>query len=79
MKMTFRWFGEKDDCIPLWQIRQIPGVTGVVGGLYDEPLGVVWPIEKIAHLERTVESAGLGLAVGREAGRITCRWPSWQP
>ena len=25
MKMTFRWFGEHDDCIPLWQIRQIPG------------------------------------------------------
>jgi len=63
MKMTFRWFGEKDDCIPLWQIRQIPGVTGVVGALYDVPVGEVWPIEKIAHLKRTVESAGLELEV----------------
>ncbi|MDR1411829.1 MAG: mannonate dehydratase, partial [Spirochaetaceae bacterium] len=30
MKMTFRWFGSKDDSVTLHQIRQIPGVTGVV-------------------------------------------------
>jgi hypothetical protein len=35
LKMTFRWFGEKDDSITLSQIRQIPAVTGVVGALYD--------------------------------------------
>ena len=29
MKMTFRWYGEKD-CIPLNYIKQIQGMTGVV-------------------------------------------------
>ncbi len=63
MKMTFRWFGEKDDCIPLWQVRQIPGSPGIVGALWDVPVGEVWPVEKIAHLKSTVEAAGLQLEV----------------
>ena len=33
MKMTFRWYGEKDT-IPLSYIRQIPGMTGVVPAVY---------------------------------------------
>ena len=28
MKMTFRWYGEGYDPIPLSYIKQIPGVTG---------------------------------------------------
>lgn len=32
-KMTFRWFGPKDDNIPLKYIRQIPGIYGVVTAL----------------------------------------------
>lgn len=63
MKMTFRWFGEHDDCIPLWQVRQIPGAPGIVGALFDVPVGEVWPVEKIEHLKRTVEAAGLKLEV----------------
>ena len=63
MKMTFRWFGEKDDSVTLGQIRQIPGVTGVVGALYDVPVGDVWPIEKVIHLKNAVEKAGLELEV----------------
>ena len=58
MKMTFRWFGEKDDCIQLWQVRQIPGAPGIVGALFDVPVGEVWPVEKIAHLKATVEAQG---------------------
>lgn len=61
--MTFRWFGEKDDSVSLEQIRQIPGVTGVVGALYDVPIGDVWPLEKILKLKKTVESSGLKLEV----------------
>ena len=34
MKMTFRWYGEKD-CIPLDHIKQIQGMTGVVTAVYD--------------------------------------------
>jgi mannonate dehydratase len=61
--MTFRWFGEQDDCIHLWQVRQIPGAPGIVGALFDVPVGEVWPVEKIAHLKSTVEAAGLALEV----------------
>ena len=30
MQMTFRWFGKEKDTVSLEQIKQIPGVTGVV-------------------------------------------------
>lgn len=63
MKMTFRWFGEKDDSVTLQQIRQIPGVYGIVGALYDVPVGETWPIEKIRELKTKVESYGLKLEV----------------
>lgn len=35
MEMTFRWYGSKFDTVTLEQIRQIPGVTGVITTLYD--------------------------------------------
>lgn len=63
MKMTFRWFGEGYDSIPLEHIRQIPGRPGIVSALYDVPVGEEWPIEKIENLKRTVEKAGLELEV----------------
>ena len=37
MRMTFRWYGEKDDKITLQEIRQIPGMDGIVGALFDVP------------------------------------------
>ena len=61
--MTFRWFGEKDDSITLSQIRQIPATTGVVGALYDIPVGEVWSLEKILQLKKTVEVSGLEIEV----------------
>jgi mannonate dehydratase len=30
MRMVFRWFGEGNDTVTLDQIRQIPGVEGIV-------------------------------------------------
>ncbi|WP_366891331.1 mannonate dehydratase, partial [Trueperella sp.] len=33
MKMTFRWYGEGFDPIPLQYIKQIPGMTGTMGVL----------------------------------------------
>ena len=30
MEMTLRWYGSKFDTVTLKQIRQIPGVTGVI-------------------------------------------------
>ena len=35
MEMTLRWYGSKFDTVTLEQIRQIPGVTGVITTLYD--------------------------------------------
>lgn len=47
MEMTLRWFGKEADSVTLEQIRQIPGVTGVVTTLYDTMPGEVWPHERI--------------------------------
>lgn len=63
MKMTFRWFGQEGDSVTLGQIRQIPGVTGIVGALYDVPVGEVWPLEKILSLKKQANDAGLSLEV----------------
>lgn len=62
MKMTFRWYGE-GDCIPLRYIRQIPGMSGVVTAVYDEPVGEVWSEEKIARLKSLCDAEGLSMEV----------------
>ena len=59
MKMTLRWFGKDFDSVTLQQIRQIPGVTGVITTLYDIPAGDVWPIERIKAMQAEVEAEGL--------------------
>ncbi len=59
MQMSLRWFGSKFDTVTLKQIKQIPGVEGVITTLYDIPAGEVWPIEKIQALKAEVESADL--------------------
>lgn len=46
MDMTLRWFGEGVDSVSLEQIRQIPGVKGVITTLYDIPAGEEWPMEQ---------------------------------
>ncbi len=61
MDMTLRWFGSKFDSVTLQQIRQIPGVTGVVTTLYDTKPGEVWPEESIKALREEVESHGLAI------------------
>lgn len=62
MEMTLRWFGKKFDSVTLEQIRQIPGVTGVVTTLYDTMPGEVWKVEKIRAIKKEVEDAGLRIA-----------------
>jgi mannonate dehydratase len=58
MKMTFRWYG-KQDKITLEQIRQIPGMQGVVWALFDVPVGDVWPLDKIKDITDKIKSYGL--------------------
>ena len=63
MKMVFRWFGRADDNITLKDIAQIPGMTGIVGALFDVPVGEVWPLEKIRALADEVHQSGLEFEV----------------
>jgi len=60
--ITFQWFGPRDQ-IPLAHIRQIPAVRGIVGALFDIPVGERWPLDRIAALRQEVERYGLPLAV----------------
>ena len=47
MQMTFRWFGADRDSVSLNQIKQIPGVTGIVAALHGLPAGELWTEEMI--------------------------------
>ena len=62
MEMTLRWYGSKFDTVTLEQIRQIPGVKGVITTLYDTEPGEVWSRERIHALKNEVEEAGLHIA-----------------
>lgn len=61
MKMTLRWFGTGFDSVTLQQIRQIPGVVGVITTLYDTKPGEVWTRGAIRALKDEVEAAGLSI------------------
>lgn len=62
MEMTLRWYGSQFDTVTLKQIRQIPGVKGVITTLYDTQPGEVWSQERIHALKAEVEAAGLYIA-----------------
>ena len=59
MKMTFRWYGENSDSVTLKQIRQIPGMSGVMGFLDYKAAGEVWEEEEIKRYIDQVHAAGL--------------------
>ena len=40
MQMTFRWYGEGNDSITPQDIKQIPGVTGLVWALHHKQASV---------------------------------------
>lgn len=52
MNMTLRWYGPGYDSVTLEQIRQIPGVKGVITTLMGKMPGEVWTEEEIAELKR---------------------------
>lgn len=62
MEMTLRWYGSEFDTVTLQQIRQIPGVTGVITTLYDTRPGEVWSRERIQKMKTEVESSGLHIS-----------------
>ena len=59
MKMTFRWYGEGRDSISLKQIRQIPGMSGLMGVLDEKAAGEVWTEEEIKKYVDHIHAAGL--------------------
>ena len=76
MQMTLRWYGSKYDTVTLKQIRQIPGVTGVISTLYGTAPGEVWEMDDILALKTEIEAAGLQLAVSASGSpdRSSCRY-----
>lgn len=62
MEMTLRWYGTGFDTVTLKEIRQIPGVTGVITTLYDTKPGEVWSRQRIRALKQEVEAAGLRIS-----------------
>ena len=63
MKMTFRWFGEGNDPIPLSYIKQIPQTEGIVWSLHHVPAGEEWPMEDILKVKAQADQAGLHIDV----------------
>ena len=59
MQMTFRWFGKEKDTISLEQIKQIPGVVGVVPALHDLPAGEAWTEDRVQAMYDEITAAGL--------------------
>lgn len=59
MDMTLRWYGPGYDSVSLEQIRQIPGVEGVITTLYGTTPGEAWELDDIKKLKKVVEDAGL--------------------
>ena len=62
MKMTFRWYGEKDP-VTLEQISQIPLMNGIVSAVYDVAPGEVWSNESIERLRTQANAHNLTFEV----------------
>ena len=63
MKMTFRWYGEGNDSIPLKYIKQIPNTTGLMGVIDQYAAGEVWELDVIKDYVKHVNEAGLEVEV----------------
>lgn len=63
MQMTFRWYGEGNDKISLQDIKQIPGVTGIVWALHDKMPGEIWSEEEIAKVKAQCDEYGFNIDV----------------
>ena len=59
MDMTLRWYGPGYDSVTLEQIRQVPGVKGVITTLYGTKPGEAWEKDEIKKIKKVVEDAGL--------------------
>ena len=62
MEMTLRWYGTGFDSVTLQQIRQVPGVQGVITTLYDSVPGEAWELSAIQKIKKEVQDSGLKIA-----------------
>ena len=58
INMTFRWYGEGNDRIKLSDIKQIPGVDGIVWALHHKMPGEVWEEDEIAKVMDRLHAYG---------------------
>lgn len=58
MKMTWRWFGEGNDHVTLDQVRQVPGVGGIVWSLHDKVAGESWDFDQIQRVTASIRAKG---------------------
>ncbi len=63
MKMSFRWYGEGNDSIPLNYIKQIPSVQTIVWALHSKPVGEVWQMSEILAEKENIEKHGFDIDV----------------
>ena len=63
MQMTFRWYGEGNDSVSLADIRQIPGVTGIVWALHNKQPGEVWTVNEIQAVADQLAPYGFNMDV----------------
>ena len=63
MKMTWRWYGRGNDQIKLSDIKQIPGVEGIVWALHDKMPGEVWELDEIAAVQQQLKPYGFNMDV----------------
>ncbi len=70
MEMTLRWYGSGYDTVSLEQIRQIPGVKGVITTLMNKLPGEIWEENEILSLKKEIEDAELKI-MGIESVNIS--------
>jgi mannonate dehydratase len=58
MNMTFRWYGRGNDTVTLEQVKQIPGVKGIVWALHRKPVGEIWKKDEIKSEVEYIKSSG---------------------
>ncbi len=63
MQMTWRWYGEGNDQIKLSDIKQIPGVEGIVWALHDKLPGEVWQTGEIQKVADQIHAYGFNMDV----------------
>ncbi|RAS82759.1 mannonate dehydratase [Priestia endophytica] len=58
MNITFRWYGRGNDTVKLEQVKQIPGVRGIVWALHHKQVGEMWSKQEIKKEVEYIQSFG---------------------